>query len=107
MGSTPRNQPESMLIVTTENIAGHKTVKVLGVVIGYGYPAPFTSGIEKQREESWNNARYTMTSQARKLDANAIIALRIEWHNAISVAYGTAVVVEAEETTSSLQEPSS
>ena len=92
-----------MLIVTTDTVVGHSSIKTLGLVMGYGSPSPFTSGIERQREESWDKARHSMNSQARALGANAIVALRIEWHGSIAAAYGTAVVLEPTEVTSQAQ----
>ena len=88
-----------MLIATTESIAGQQTTKTLGIVVGYGFPSAFTTGVERQREESWDKARHAMLSEARALGANAIVAVRMEWHSSVVVAYGTAVTIEAAETT--------
>jgi uncharacterized protein YbjQ (UPF0145 family) len=104
-----------MLIVTTNDVPGHRVVKVIGLVRGItvrsrsifgtiagglqslvgGNITMFTSLAETSRQEAVN----LMIQHAEETGANAIIAMRYDG-NEISdgitemLAYGTAVVVE-------------
>ena len=75
-----------MLIVTTEQIAGKKIIKVLGLVHGEGYFIEITKVVE------------LMTTQAEEMGANAIVGVRLNSWTVLETtrheAYGTAVVVE-------------
>ena len=104
-----------MLVATTNDLAGQRVVRYLGVVRGItvrsrsvigtiggalqsivgGNLSLFTELAEKSREE----ALELMQAHAGKMGANAVIAMRYD-SNDISdgitemLAYGTAVVVE-------------
>ncbi|MDR0308303.1 MAG: heavy metal-binding domain-containing protein [Coriobacteriales bacterium] len=107
--------PQQILVVTTENVAGHKTVRSLGEVFGCtsrsrnmfstmgagfksivgGELVAFTTLIEETREE----AMWRMRTNAAALGANAVVMMRFDTESMAQtaggvVAYGTAVVVE-------------
>ena len=107
----------NFLITTTPTIAGHRIVRICGLVSGLtartrgmggqfigglqsmvgGEVTAFTSEILKARDESINRA----IDQANSMGANAIIGLDIETANlyqsiVLISATGTAVVVEPE-----------
>ena len=106
-----------MLIVTSDEIPGKRIVKVMGMVRGNtirarhigrdimaslrnitgGEIVEYTKMIAESREQALDR----MTSEAKALGANAIVALRFTtasmMENAAELlAYGTAVVVEDE-----------
>lgn len=106
-----------MLIVTSDEMPGKRIVKVLGMVRGNtirarhigrdimaslrnitgGEIVEYTKMIAESREQALDR----MTSEAKALGANAIVALRFTtasmMENAAELlAYGTAVVVEDE-----------
>jgi uncharacterized protein YbjQ (UPF0145 family) len=104
-----------MIVATTNDLAGHRIVRYLGVVRGIivrsrsivgnvgatiqslfgGNITLYTSLCEQAREDAYN----LMVLHAQEMGANAIIAMRYD-ANEISagitevLAYGTAVVVE-------------
>lgn len=107
-----------MLIVTTNDIPGHRVVKVIGLVRGItvrsrsifgtiagglqslvgGNITMFTSLAETSRQEAVN----LMIQHAQEAGANAIIAMRYDGNEITDgitemLAYGTAVVIEAAE----------
>jgi uncharacterized protein YbjQ (UPF0145 family) len=104
-----------MLLVTTETIAGMTITKHLGLVRGNtirarnvgrdilaflrnlvgGEIVEYTKLLGESREQALDR----MIEEARKLGANAIVAVRfstseVATHAAEIIAYGTAVVVE-------------
>ena len=104
-----------MLIVTTENIAGHRTVTTLGQVFGVvvrsrGIGGNFMAGLRsivggeiheytRLLEEARRHAIDRLVTNATAMGANAVIMMRFdsaEIGQTMSeiVAYGTAVVVE-------------
>jgi len=108
-----------MIIATTESLAGHRIVRVLGLVRGNtirarhigrdilaflknivgGEITDYTKLIAESREQALDR----MTAEATALGANAILAMRFTTSEltqgaAELLAYGTAVVVEPETT---------
>ena len=104
-----------MLVVTTENLAGHRTVKVLGqcfgvVVRSRGLGGNIVAGLRsivggeikeytQLLEEARRHAMDRMVRNATVMGANAVVMMRFdssEIGQTMSeiVAYGTAVVVE-------------
>src|SRR5882757_11477213 len=104
-----------MLIVTTENIAGHRTITTLGQVFGVvvrsrGIGGNFMAGLRsivggeiteytQMLEEARRHALDRMVQNATLMGANAILMMRFdsaEIGNTMSeiVAYGTAAVIE-------------
>ena len=104
-----------MLIVTTNDVPGHRVVKVIGLVRGItvrsrsifgtiagglqslvgGNITMFTSLAESSRQEAVN----LMIQHAEEAGANAIIAMRYDGNEITDgitemLAYGTAVVIE-------------
>jgi len=104
-----------LLIVTTENIAGHKVVEVLGPVFGLTVRArglgkdilaslkglvggeinQYTEMLEDARKQALDR----MVKNATAMGANAIIMMRFDsgeigQNMSEIVAYGTAVIVE-------------
>jgi uncharacterized protein YbjQ (UPF0145 family) len=104
-----------MIVVTTNDIAGHKVARYLGVVRGItvrsrsivgnvgasiqslfgGNITLYTSLCERAREEAY----LLMVDHAQEIGANAIIAMRYDANEVAAgitevLAYGTAVVVE-------------
>ena len=106
-----------MILVNTENIAHKKIVKSLGLVkgntirarnVGRDIVAVFKNMVGGEIEEytkllgeSREQALDRMTTEAEKLDANAIVNIRFSTSEIMNgaaeiMAYGTAVVVEDE-----------
>src|SRR5450432_2457948 len=104
-----------MIIVTTENVAGHRTVRTLGqcfgvVVRSRGLGGNIMAGLRSivggeiteytaLLEEARRHAVDRMVQNATQMGANAVIMMRFdsaEIGQTMSeiVAYGTAVVVE-------------
>ncbi|MGH9020606.1 MAG: YbjQ family protein [Acidimicrobiales bacterium] len=104
-----------MLIVTTNDVAGQRIVKVLGEVngltvrtrnVGAQLGAALKSlgggelrGLTKQLQESREEAKQRLSEAAEALGANAIVAMRYDSNDIAGtfqeiLAYGTAVVVE-------------
>src|SRR3954452_10270248 len=106
---------EPMIVATTNDVAGHRVVRHLGVVrgltvrsrsvignIGAGIQSLFGGNItlytelaERAREEAYN----LMVEHAASAGANAVIAMRYDANEIADgitevLAYGTAVVVE-------------
>ena len=104
-----------MIVTTTNDIAGHRVVRYLGLVRGItvrsrsivgnlgaalqsvvgGNITLYTSMCERARAD----ALELMTTHARDLGANAVIAMRFDANEVSAgitevLAYGTAVVVE-------------
>ncbi|MCL1880226.1 MAG: heavy metal-binding domain-containing protein [Actinomycetia bacterium] len=104
-----------MLVVTTENVAGYRTVRTLGGVFGCtsrsrnmfstmgagfksmvgGELVAFTKLIEETRAE----AMMRMRTNASQLGANAVVMMRFDTESMAQtaggvVAYGTAVIIE-------------
>jgi len=104
-----------MIVTTTNDIAGHRVVRYLGLVRGItvrsrsivgnlgaalqsvvgGNITLYTSMCERARAD----ALELMTAHARDLGANAVIAMRFDANEVSAgitevLAYGTAVVVE-------------
>jgi len=107
--------PQSILVVTSESVAGHRVVRTLGEVFGCtsrsrhmfstmgaglkalvgGELVAFTKLIEETREE----AMWRMRNNAANLGANAVIMMRFDTESMAQtaggvVAYGTAVILE-------------
>ena len=106
-----------MLVTTTENVAGHRTVKVLGqcfgvVVRSRGLGGNIVAGLRsivggeikeytQLLEEARRHAVDRLVTNATLMGANAIVMMRFdsaEIGQTMSeiVAYGTAVVIEAQ-----------
>lgn len=106
-----------MLIVTTNDVPGHRVVKTLGLVRGItvrsrnaisdmvgglqsmlgGRVGAYVKLAEASREEAYDE----LVAHAQGMGANAVIAMRYEANEIMEgvtevLAYGTAVVVEAE-----------
>ena len=104
-----------MLIVTTNDIAGHRVVRTLGVVRGItvrsrnvvsdaiggvqsmigGRVGAYVKLAEAARQEAYDE----LVAHARDMGANAILAMRYDANEIMPgvtevLAYGTAVVVE-------------
>ncbi len=104
-----------ILVVTSDEVPGRKVVKSLGLVRGQsvrarhlgrdiqagirsivgGKVGVYAELLEKSREEAINQ----MTTEAEKLGANAVVAVRMSTADIMGSAaevlvYGTAVVVE-------------
>ena len=104
-----------MLVVTTENVAGHRIKDVKGQVFGVvvrsrGLAGNFMAGLRgivggeileytQLLEETRKHAIDRMVKNARLMQANAVVMMRFdssEMGQTMSeiVAYGTAVVIE-------------
>jgi uncharacterized protein YbjQ (UPF0145 family) len=104
-----------LIIVTTENVTGHRTVRMLGqcfgvVVRSRGLGGNFMAGLRsivggeiheytQMLEEARRHALDRLTQNANAMGANAILMMRFdsaEIGNTMSeiVAYGTAAVIE-------------
>ena len=106
-----------MLIVTTNDVPGHRVVKTLGLVRGItvrsrnalsdvvgglqsmlgGRVGAYVKLAEASRAEAYDE----LVAHAQGMGANAVIAMRYEANEIMEgvtevLAYGTAVVVEAE-----------
>jgi uncharacterized protein YbjQ (UPF0145 family) len=106
-----------MLIVTTNDIPGHRVVRTLGVVRGItvrsrnvvsdaiggvqsmlgGRVGAYVKLAEAARQEAYDD----LITHAREMGANAILAMRYDANEIMPgitevLAYGTAVVVEPE-----------
>ena len=104
-----------MLIVTTNDIPGHKIVKVLGLARGLsvrsrsivgnigatfqilrgGNISIYTKLAETCRQEAFD----LLVAQAKEMGANAVVGMRYDANEIASavtevLAYGTAVVIE-------------
>ena len=104
-----------MIVATTNDLAGHKVVRYLGVVRGIivrsrsvvgnvgasiqalfgGNITLYTSLCERARAEAYE----LMVAHAEQMGANAIIAMRYDANEIAAgitevLAYGTAVVIE-------------
>jgi len=107
--------PQEILVVTSENVAGFRTVRTLGEVFGYtsrsrhmfstmgaglkamvgGELGAFTKLIEETRQE----AMWRMRVNAANMGANAVVVMRFDTESMAQtaggvVAYGTAVIIE-------------
>ena len=105
----------TIIVVTTNDLPGHKVVRVLGLARGLsvrsrsiignvgatlqmlkgGNISIYTKLAETARQEAFD----LLTAQASEMGANAIIAMRYDANEIASavtevLAYGTAVVVE-------------
>src|SRR5438105_5985588 len=105
-----------MIVATTNDIAGHKVVRYLGVVRGItvrsrsivgnigamiqalfgGNISLYTTLCEQARRDAFD----LMVAHAQEIGANAVIAMRYDANEVAAgitevLAYGTAVVVEA------------
>ncbi|HUV57777.1 MAG TPA: YbjQ family protein [Acidimicrobiales bacterium] len=104
-----------MLIVTTNDLPGHRVTKVIGEVngltvrtrnVGAQIGASFKAlgggelrGLTKQMEEARHEALERLSEAASALGANAVLAMRYDSNELGGtfqeiLAYGTAVVVE-------------
>jgi uncharacterized protein YbjQ (UPF0145 family) len=105
-----------MIVATTENVAGNRTVKTLGQVFGVvvrsrGLGGNIMAGLRslaggeiveytQMLEEARRHATDRMVENAKAMGANAVIMMRFdssELGQTMSeiVAYGTAAVIEA------------
>ena len=106
-----------MIVATTENIAGKRVVKTLGLVkgntirarhVGHDIAAKFRNLVggeitdyTKMLAEAREQALDRMIENAKELGANAIVMTRFSTSEMMQgaaelIAYGTAVVVEDE-----------
>jgi uncharacterized protein YbjQ (UPF0145 family) len=111
----PIKQEILVIVVTTENVAGHRTVRMLGqcfgvVVRSRGLGGNFMAGLRsivggeiheytQMLEEARRHALDRMVNNATAMGANAILMMRFdssEIGETMSeiVAYGTAAVIE-------------
>jgi uncharacterized protein YbjQ (UPF0145 family) len=100
-----------MIVATTENVAGHRTVQTLGQC--FGQPRPWRQcdgrpALDRRRrdpriyqllEEARRHALDRLVQNATAMGANAVLMMRYdsaEIGNTMSeiVAYGTAAVIE-------------
>jgi uncharacterized protein YbjQ (UPF0145 family) len=104
-----------MLVVTTNDLAGYRVVRPIGVVRGIsvrsrnaisniggsiqilfgGSITVYQSLAERARQEAYD----LMVAEAHRVGANAVLAMRYDANEIVAavtemVAYGTAVVVE-------------
>src|SRR5580693_19175 len=92
-----------MIVTTTENVAGHRTVRTLGQVFGVvvrsrgigGEIHEYTQLLEETRRQAVDR----MVRNATAMGANAVVMMRFdssEMGQSMSeiVAYGTAAIVE-------------
>lgn len=112
-----QNEPESfaMIVVTTENLPGHRVIEAKGQVFGLvvrsrGLAGNILAGLRsliggeiteytELLEEARRHAADRMVRNAKRMGANAVVMMRFdssEMGQSMSeiVAYGTAVVVE-------------
>ena len=106
-----------MIVVTTESVAGHRVTKMLGqcfgvVVRSRGIGGNFMAGLRsivggeiteytQMLEEARRHALDRMVQNATLMGANAVLSMRFDSSSlgqsmSEIVAYGTAVVVEAD-----------
>lgn len=106
-----------MLIVTTNDLAGHRTIRTLGLVRGItvrsrnaisdmlgGLQSMLGGRVEvyvKLAETSRAEAYQELVEHAQAMGANAVVAMRYESNEIMDgvtevLAYGTAVLVEPE-----------
>ena len=104
-----------MIVVTTENIAGHRTVRALGQAFGVvvrsrGLGGNITASLRsivggeipeytKLVEDARRHAIDRLVANATEMGANAIVMMRFDSGEIAQsmnevVAYGTAVVIE-------------
>jgi uncharacterized protein YbjQ (UPF0145 family) len=104
-----------MLIVTTNDVPGHRIVRVIGLARGLAVRSRSIVGnigaafqilrggnisiYTKLAEDARQDAYDLLAAQARDMGANAVIAMRYDANEIASavtecLAYGTAVVVE-------------
>ncbi|HET9159734.1 MAG TPA: heavy metal-binding domain-containing protein [Caulobacteraceae bacterium] len=114
-GSPPSQEPTGMIVTTTENVPGHRTVQALGQVFGVvvrsrglggniaaslrslvgGEIKEYTALLEQARQHALDR----MIENATLMGANAVVMMRFdstemaEYMTEI-VAYGTAAVIE-------------
>ncbi|MEL9991442.1 MAG: heavy metal-binding domain-containing protein [Thermoproteus sp.] len=113
-----------VIIATTPYIPGYKIIKVLGVAIGVTVRSRGIGGrlfaqlrslvggeikeFVEMAEQARREAIERMVKHARELGANAVVSFRLD-SNELSefmdeiIAYGTAVVVEPDSTTISVE----
>ena len=110
-----RKQEATLIVVTTENVTGHRTVRMLGqcfgvVVRSRGLGGNLMAGLRsivggeiheytQMLEEARRHALDRLVQNATAMGANAILMMRFdsaEIGNTMSeiVAYGTAAVIE-------------
>ena len=108
---------DEILLATTENVPGHRIVKVIGLVrgntirtrhVGSDIFAAFKTlvggeieGYTKMMAESREQSLDRLRAEAHARGANAIIAMRVTTSTVMQgaaeiLAYGTAVVIEPE-----------
>lgn len=115
---SPTVPGREMLLATTDDVPGHRIVRVLGMVRGNtvrtrnlgadflaglrnlvgGEVSQYTAMLSQSREQSLDRMR----AHALELGANAIVGVRITTSTVMQgaaeiLAYGTAVVIEPEE----------
>ena len=100
-----------MLVTTTDEIAGHRTVEVMGLVsgeaiLGANIFRDFFAGIrdivggrsaayEEELRKAKDIAIAEMTQQARELGANAILAVDLDYENITVGQTGGMLMVSA------------
>jgi uncharacterized protein YbjQ (UPF0145 family) len=110
-----RQQEAALIVVTTENVTGHRTVRMLGqcfgvVVRSRGLGGNVMAGLRsivggeiheytQMLEEARRHALDRLVQNAQSMGANAVLMMRFdsaEIGNTMSeiVAYGTAAVIE-------------
>jgi uncharacterized protein YbjQ (UPF0145 family) len=113
--STSHEQEAALIVVTTENVTGHRTARMLGqcfgvVVRSRGLGGNIMAGLRsivggeiheytQMLEEARRHALDRLVQNAQSMGANAVLMMRFdsaEIGNTISeiVAYGTAAVIE-------------
>ena len=115
-----------MIIVTTENVPGHETVRVLGACFGIvvrsrGAIPNITAGVRsifggeipeytRLLESARNAAMERLSAHAAQLGGNAVLMMRFDGSEIAQsmseiVAYGTAAVIQPVSPTSTPQTP--
>jgi uncharacterized protein YbjQ (UPF0145 family) len=113
--STPPPPVDTMMVVTSDEVPGHRIVKVLGLVRGNtvrtrNLGSDFLAGLRnlvggevnqytKMLSQSREQALDRMRGEAYARGGNAVVALRITTSTVMQgaaeiLAYGTAVVIE-------------
>lgn len=115
MGPQQPHRTRRMIVVTTENVAGHRTVRSLGqcfgiVVRSRGLGGNFVAGLRsiiggeikeytQMLEEARKQALDRLVQNATAMGGNAILMMRFDGSEIAQsmseiVAYGTAAVIE-------------
>lgn len=117
MSQALARRPDSMLVTTTDTVPGHRILRVVGLVRGNtvrarnvgrdilaglksivgGEVGTYTAMLAQSREQALDRLR----AEALEAGANAVVGMRITTSTVMQgaaeiLAYGTAVVIEAD-----------